>query len=99
GQHLVKDHTERPHVCSIIENVSGGLLRTHVRQSTNQHAGPCQMDAGNFGHAEVENLDLPAVGHEEIGRLDIAVHDAGSVCVSKYMRSLGRVTQSFGEIQ
>ncbi len=38
-----------------------------------------RLVAGQSGEAEVEHLDVVAVGDEEVGRLDVAVNDAAAV--------------------
>jgi hypothetical protein len=42
--------------------------------------GKRRFGGSDFGQAEIENFGAPALGHENILRLDIAVNDAFGVC-------------------
>ena len=51
------------------------------------------------GQAEVQNLDLSGFGHEDIGRLEIAVHDTGRVRGREGIGDLDAVAQHVRHVQ
>ena len=58
-----------------------GLLGGEVLRRAHHLAGGGQAEAvGGAGDPEVGDLDPPARGDQQVGRLDVAVHDAGVVC-------------------
>src|SRR5690606_21444941 len=100
GETLVSDHAERPQVGTKVDGlVAASLLRADVKgcsqNSTGFRAtsgGGIQPAAGYLGDAEIEHLrDLRValLDDEHIVRLQIAVHDAGFVCLrdrARYVR-------------
>jgi hypothetical protein len=95
GQELPQDDADRPDVGAVVDLVDAPLLRGHVRHGAReagqgrpgpQHAGVVgtagPVSAGEqLGDAEVEDLDAPARGHEDVVRLQIAVDDVERVRV------------------
>ncbi len=90
GEGLVEHHAERPDVGAEIDALAPlGLLRGHVvgraehaaRARQRRVIGPVQRH--RLGDTEIDDLeDDPAVlelGEEQVGRLDVAVEDAGLV--------------------
>src|SRR5690606_35313379 len=95
-----RDHTERPQIGTKVDGlVAASLLRAHVKgcsqNSTGFRAasgGGIQPATGHLGDPEIENLrDLRVaiLDDEHIVRLQIAVYDAGFVCLrdrARYVR-------------
>ena len=65
--------------------VRQGVVAQHLR-------GACRRDFDRLpvrherGDAEIEHLRVPAIGDEDVGRLDIAVHDALACAASSTLR-------------
>lgn len=91
GEHLIEDHAQRPDVRAEVHvSRAPELFGRHVRRRAQEHValrerGGCLVGAGvhHLGDAEVEHLDVHgAVGArdtEEVGWLQIAMHDSESV--------------------
>jgi len=102
GQHLVENDAERENVGPGIERIAERLLRRHVEDGSDRGAEARQRSrlrgaglgsalVGRFDHrrqAEVEQLRVAAGSDENVGRLEIAVDDAGSVCGFERFRNL-----------
>ena len=95
AQHFVEQHAERIQIGALIEALAEQLLGRHVvdrarrvmRLRDRERAGriePREM----FRESEVEELHDAVVGHEDVGRLDVAVHDEARV----------RALQTFGHL-
>ena len=54
---------------------------------------------GLLGQAEIENLDVPARGQHQIGRLDIAMHDSLGVRIVERVGGLHANGDDFGCLQ
>ena len=87
GHHLVENDAKGEQVRSGVERFTAGLLGGHVGDGPDHATGVrdeiCRLGLDVFGgrvldpgDAEVENLRIAAMGHEDVGRLDIAVDDA-----------------------
>ena len=87
-QHLVQHGPEREDVRAMVRGQAPHLLRGHVAERAQHHARLGRRAQGrsagagplggprNPGQAEVEDLHATVVGHEQVGGLEIAVHDA-----------------------
>ena len=84
GKQLVEHHPERIQVGLVIERVALDLLRAHVGRRTET------VDEGGVNvhvladverQPEVHQLDLVVLGQHDVGRLDVAMHDAAPVRV------------------
>ena len=95
AEHFVEQDAERVEIGALIEALAEQLFGGHVvdragrvmRLGDGQRAGriePREM----FREAEVEDLHDAVVGHEDVGRLDVAVHDEARV----------RALQAFGHL-
>ena len=89
-QQLVKDDAEREDVGLGADDVTLRLLGGHVAERPEDRAGTGRVlhrhggrvrfaEGHQLGHAEVEDLHLPRLGHHHVGRLDVPVHDPGGV--------------------
>ena len=60
---------------------AAGLLGSHVLGGADDHLGPGQTRGGpaHGGHAEVGQVGPTVPVEQDVGRLDVAVHDAGPV--------------------
>ncbi len=92
---LVEHHPQGPDVRAVVDVLHRArLLRRHVEWRAQDRPGAGEPARGavgadvarvaaDLGHAEVEHLDdaraLLALGEEDVGRLDVAVEDAGLV--------------------
>jgi hypothetical protein len=90
GRHLVEDHAEREDVGAVVDRLPLRLLRRHVGDGAEKLALPrqcvftaaillCSISgclAGRLREAEVEDLDLLLAAHQDVGWLEVAVHDA-----------------------
>ncbi len=86
GDQLVEHDACREQVRPCIEILAAHLLGRHIR---GRSTGPCRPRSSRHravvsgrqrhGEAKIENLHMIAVSHEDVGWLDIAVHDAPGV--------------------
>ena len=89
-RHLVQHRTEGKQVGAGVEWLCLHLFRRHIRNRAQHRARTGQLVgrdlrfrvptrqgslSRNLGQSEIKNLRVPALGDENIRRLDIAVHD------------------------
>ena len=70
--------TAWPRTCSgrhVADGADHEALAVSV-ESLRQCRGVARIHLGELGEAEVEDLDPPVLGHEEVGGLEVAVDDA-----------------------
>ena len=80
GQALERHHAERVDVGCGRRGGAAGLLGREVLRRAHHLAGGGQAEAvGGAGDAEVGDLHLPVGRDQQVGRLHVAVHDAGPV--------------------
>ena len=100
GEHLEQDRAEAEDVRAGVGGQPLDLLRRHVAGGPDDQAGlgggrlavaaaGGRLPVGELGEAEVEDLDPPVAGHEEVVRLEVAVHDALLVRRREAPRRLG----------
>ncbi len=72
-----EDRAQCPDIRSSIDRLGRGLLRRHVRELSFDDAdlGFCCEAAPGFGNSEVDDLGMPGVGHENVVRRNVAVHE------------------------
>ena len=98
-RHLEQDHAQAVDVRAVIHTPAEPLLRRHVGRRApldHGHAAPRRRRARRrarrqrhrLRHAEVEHLDRLLRRHLDIGRLQIAVHDASGVRRGERRREL-----------
>src|SRR6266478_6429192 len=91
-RHFVQNRAKREQVRSRIQFFPSRLLRRHVSHCAYRGAGACQQsvlssrlrrrntntlsDRSKLRQTEIEDFGMTALGHEEIRRLNVAVHDA-----------------------
>ena len=89
AEHLVEHRAEREHVGAMIDREAAHLLRRHVAERAQDHAG-AGRDAGaarhvalrrvdRLGQTEVEDLDLVVARDHHVLGLEIAMDDAARV--------------------
>lgn len=97
-EHLVQHGTERPEIGAGIDLLAAKLLRSHIGHGPH---GPARIGqaAGPFpeGEPEVEQLEPSAAGQHQVGRLEIAVDDAGTVGRLQGRSELGGDGDDLGE--
>ena len=75
-EELVRQSTDRVHVGAVIDGRSGELFGRHVVQRADDVAGPRNRPGTGAGDPEVENLHRARLEAHDVGRLDVAMHDA-----------------------
>ena len=73
GQELVQDHAAGEQVTAAIHRLSQKLLGRHVGRRAHHCARLREFGFFHPCNAEISNLDLAVVEHNQIGRLDVAV--------------------------
>src|SRR6187399_1734904 len=99
-EQLKEDDAERVHIRSTVDvrRISTDLFRTHVLKRADQlpHAGlhghGMKIAADRAGDAEIKNLGLPLLIHQNIAGLEIAMDDP------PLMRVINRIADSRHEI-
>ncbi len=80
GQHLNQDDAESPNIAGPVHLFAENLLWSHVRERARGGAALCCGGGGDYtSEAEVHNLRGVVLGDDDIGRLDVAVHDVARV--------------------
>ena len=105
GKHFVEDCSEGENVGARINRHAAHLLRGHVARRPQYHARfrvvGCRrkrsmftgVGLGQFGQAEIQNLEAPVFREEQIFRLEVAMDDSFFVGCSKSTRDLQSVVQ------
>jgi len=82
GEALIEDATEREHVrARVYHGASERLFGRHEVKASDDHAGAREREClgGAARDAEVEHLYTGVPRHDQVLRLDVAVHDAEGV--------------------
>ena len=82
----------------------GGLLGRHVIDGAHHDAGVGQLLIGHLaivkaGQPHVEDFDDALFVEQQVGGLDVAMHDAGGVCTGQAAGGLQDVADGFGNRQ
>ena len=80
-QELVEHAADAEQVGAAVDLGAFHLLGRHVVGGADDRAGPGHRRGGEPRHAEVHDLHRAVVVQEDVGGLDVAVHDAGLVSV------------------
>ena len=109
GRQLVEHDAEREQVGAMIDAASERLLRRHVRDGADHHAGDGHLLLGDqlvalfrrqeLRQAEVEHLDEAAVGANQVGALDVAMDDAAAVRLVERVGDLHADVDHFADRQ
>jgi hypothetical protein len=82
GAELVEHDAQREDVAALIDRSAQTLLGAHVAELALQHAGLGVFGlGGRLGDAEVDDLHLALVGHEDVLGRNVAVHDLQGLAV------------------
>ena len=95
GQQFVQHHAERVHVGHGRDRFAADLLRRGVVQREGAHAGARVLDhrllaVEQLGDAEIEQAHFAGGRHQDVGRLEVAVHDQVGVRVADRIADLLR---------
>jgi len=90
AQKLVEDHSHRPHVRAMIDDLARNLLRSHVVRRSHDETG-LGLDGGAFAErdTEIEDLCGAAREHLDVARLHVPVDYAPFVRVIEPAADLG----------
>ena len=107
GHQLEQDHPQGVHIGPPVDGggVAGQLLGAHVVGRPEELAGEGQagqgqqVGIGGAGHAEVEDLRLTGLLHEDVGGLEVAVDDAPVVGVLHGVADPRHQAQAGGEVE
>ena len=101
-----ENHTQGVHVRPLIDQsgIGGDLLRAHVRQCADDIAhfrpsGALPVGVSDAGHAEIEDLGLPRLIHQDVPGLEVAVNDAPVVRMLNGVAHLREQFDAGGHIQ
>jgi hypothetical protein len=108
-EHLVEDRPQGEDVGAVVDGLAPHLLRRHVAHRPDHRArarppreggqagGVARVDGllalGQLGEAEVQDLDEPVARHEQVLRLQVAVHDPVLVGRGEASRDLQPVVE------
>ena len=77
GEQLVQQDADGEDVGAAVDLLAAGRLGRQVAELALDHARVGRLELrGRLGQAEVHQLHLAALGDEDVGRRDVAVHDA-----------------------
>ena len=101
GEHLVEDHAESKDIAAGVGDVPPHLLRSHVangaqhwpglgllRDGDGGSVGASGFGLGEFGQAEVQDLDASVLRQEEVFRLEVTMNNAGVVSGGQSTRNV-----------
>jgi hypothetical protein len=99
GQQFVEDHSERPDVATFVHEFPEELLGGHIGHRTDRGALTGEPGLGRtLRDPEIDDLDLPRVGEDEIGRLDVAVDNTPEVGMGEPGGNLLSQRESLSEL-
>ena len=112
AQHLVDDDAERELVAAKVHCPARGLLRRHVADRAEDHAGVGRRGVGErlglrrrcrlrhpLRDPEVEDLHVAVRGQEDVLGLEIAVRDAAGMCRGEAAGKLSRHVDGAAETE
>ena len=101
SEHLVEHGTQRPDVGADVEIAAAQLLRRHVGQRANRggRVGRRRQAIGQTRYPEVDDLHDATGREQRVGRLDIAVDDAGAMRLGQAIGHLGGNLHGFVDCQ
>ena len=91
GEQSVEHDANRVEIGSAVDLAAEDLLGRHVRGRAHHVAALREvLGAQHARDPEVHDLDDPHLGDHQVGRLQVAVHDAGAVRVRERVEDLHR---------
>jgi len=98
GNHLNENHTQCPDVAALVDGFAKDLLGGHVWK------GPCGRDAlgsAGGGHkpgqAKVHDFGHLVIGNDDVGRLDVAMHDVARMSSAQPAGDLDSQVERFAD--
>ena len=78
GEQMMDGRPQRVEIAAGVDHAALPLLRAHVERGTKRHAVLRELEilAGHPHQPEVGHLHVARRGHEQVLRLDVAMHDA-----------------------
>jgi hypothetical protein len=95
SNHFIQNNTERKEIRAVVDGLPLGLLGRHVARRTPRCTGVRHLRGTvECCQSKIEHFRLPAVGHQNVRRLDVAVNDTDimshSQCITDLPRKLQR---------
>ena len=90
GEDLIRDDSQRELIRLAVHRISFHLFRRHIIWRAHHGAAVCHLLRCDAGHTEIGDLGDGIVVHDDIGGLDVAVHDAFAMRVIERPRGLAQ---------
>ena len=93
GDELVEHDSERPNIGASAGVLAAKLFGGHIGQGAKQRSGLGLGRRRQAGDTEIDHFDDSIAGHDDIGRLDVAVDHATTMSVIEGTAGLQHVAE------